>query len=207
MKKTLRRNFLLSSLCVAALPSLSVATEKKTTKDMPLRRKNAEISEEECWKVINDVPHAVLATADSAGIPYGVPITPWVYKGKIYFHGAGANTGRRAENLKQNPYATLTYIARDKTNEHKLDVDYVSVIVSGPVKLLEDKQEKINMMRALMKRHTPSVDIEKELSKRELKIAAVTNVYELTPEKITGKAKGPAYKDYFGKERQAPANK
>lgn len=207
MKETLRRNFLLSSLCIAATPALGIASEKKSTKDMPLRRKNAEISEEECWNVINAVPHAVLATADSTGIPYGVPITPWVYEGKIYFHGAGANTGRRAENLKQNPYATLTYIARGKTNESKLDVDYVSVIVSGPVKVLEDKQEKVNMMRALMKRHTPSVDIEKEISKRELKIAAVTNIYELTPERITGKAKGPAYKEYFGKERPAQVNK
>lgn len=156
---------------------------------------------EECWKVINDVPHAVLATADSTGVPYGVPITPWVYNGKIYFHGAGADTGRRAANIKQNPYVSMTYIARDKTNEPKLDVDYVSVIVSGPVRTLTDPNEKVKMMRTFLNRHTPSIDIEKEMTARLSKIASITNVYELTPERITGKAKGEAYKDYFGKER------
>ena len=115
---------------VPASSAFAETAEKKGTKDMPMRNQKYALTRAECLKVIEHTDHAVLSTADSTGDPYGVPVTPFMYNGKIYFHGVGAGIGRRTANLTQNPRASMCWIAKGDTNEPELDVDYVSVIPS-----------------------------------------------------------------------------
>ena len=51
------------------------AAEMKST-DRPMRRTDRILTLEEAKEVIRHTPHAVLATADASGQPYGVPISP-----------------------------------------------------------------------------------------------------------------------------------
>ena len=83
-------------MSVAALAALAPAANSafaldpaKNTKDMPMRNQKFALTREETLDVIRRTDHAVLSLADGTGEPYGVPITPILLDGKIYFHGAG----------------------------------------------------------------------------------------------------------------------
>lgn len=82
-----------------------------------------------------------------------------------------------------------------------MDVDYVSVIVAGDVVEVKDKAEKMHLMKMLMARHAPTQDSKKAVADRELKIEAVTGVYEVKIRSISGKAKDAAYPAFFGRQR------
>lgn len=97
----------------------------------------------------------------------------------------------------------MCFIAYAKTNAVKLDVDYVSVIVAGDVVEVKNKAEKVELMRKLMERHTPTHDINKAIAEREKKIELVAGIYEIKIRSITGKAKGAAYEAFFGRQRPA----
>lgn len=208
MKNISRRKLLATGAAAFVTLSgsgLAAATDGKpqTTRDMPLRRKSAEITKQECFEVIKRVDHAVLGTADASGEPYAVPVTPFLVNGRLFFHGMGGNSGRKAENIRQNPRVSMCFIAYAKTNAVKLDVDYVSVIVAGDVVEVKNKAEKVELMRKLMERHTPTHDINKAIAEREKKIELVTGIYEIKIRSITGKAKGAAYEAFFGRQRPA----
>ena len=47
-----------------------------STADRPMRRKERELTVDQAWEVVEGTDHAVLATVDDEGNPYGVPITP-----------------------------------------------------------------------------------------------------------------------------------
>lgn len=208
MKNISRRKLLATGAAAFVTLSgsgLAAATDGKpqTTRDMPLRRKSAEITKQECFEVIKRVDHAVLGTADASGEPYAVPVTPFLVNGRLFFHGMGGNSGRKAEIIRQNPRVSMCFIAYAKTNAVKLDVDYVSVIVAGDVVEVKNKAEKVELMRKLMERHTPTHDINKAIAEREKKIELVTGIYEIKIRSITGKAKGAAYEAFFGRQRPA----
>lgn len=138
----------------------------KSTKDMPMKHTELALSKEECLYIIEHTDHAVLSTADATGEPYGVPVTPFMLNGKIYFHGIGMGEGRRNANLTQNPRGSLCWIAKQDINEPHLTVDYVSVIARGPIRIVTDAKEKEKFMRYLLARFTPSIDIDKAMAAR-----------------------------------------
>lgn len=177
------------------------ADAPKSTKDMPMKHTELALSKEECLYIIEHTDHAVLSTADATGEPYGVPVTPFMLNGKIYFHGIGMGEGRRNANLTQNPRGSLCWIAKQDINEPHLTVDYVSVIARGPIRIVTDAKEKEKFMRYLLARFTPSIDIDKAMAARTQKIALYMNVFEMTLENITEKAKDRGYMHYFGKQR------
>ena len=190
-----------SLMSIAALAALAPAANSafaldpaKNTKDMPMRNQKFALTREETLDVIRRTDHAVLSLADGTGEPYGVPITPILLDGKIYFHGAGMGDG---------PRGSICWIAQDRTNQPKLSVDFVSAIASGPIRIIKDKAEKTAIMRKILERHTPSVDINKEMSARLEKIDKYTNVFEMKIEHLTGKAKDLGYLRFFGHNRPA----
>lgn len=197
-------------MSVAALAALAPAANSafaldpaKNTKDMPMRNQKFALTREETLDVIRRTDHAVLSLADGTGEPYGVPITPILLDGKIYFHGAGMGDGRRNADIQQNPRGSICWIAQDRTNQPKLSVDFVSAIASGPIRIIKDKAEKTAIMRKILERHTPSVDINKEMNVRLEKIDKYTNVFEMKIEHLTGKAKDLGYLRFFGHNRPA----
>ena len=57
-----------------------------------MRRKDREQSEEFGWNVLETCPYAVLSTTDDEGLPYGIPVSPAVLDGAVYFHSAKHGT-------------------------------------------------------------------------------------------------------------------
>lgn len=200
----LSRRTLMSVAALAPAANSAFALDPaKNTKDMPMRNQKFALTREETLDVIRRTDHAVLSLADGTGEPYGVPITPILLDGKIYFHGAGMGDGRRNADIQQNPRGSICWIAQDRTNQPKLSVDFVSAIASGPIRIIKDKAEKTAIMRKILERHTPSVDINKEMNARLEKIDKYTNVFEMKIEHLTGKAKDLGYLRFFGHNRPA----
>ena len=78
-----------------------------STKNTPLRRKDRLRTEEEARAIMESCDFAVLSTADSENMPYGVPVSVVLEENRLYFHCAKA--GRKLENIQQNPHrATRT---------------------------------------------------------------------------------------------------
>lgn len=58
----------------------------KTTAERPLRRRDRQLTEDEALQIVRHAPHAVLSTADAAGVPYGVPVNAVYAEGNVYWH-------------------------------------------------------------------------------------------------------------------------
>ena len=201
MNTITRRSILTGAAAVAAaaVTPARAADAPATTKNMPLIRRDLELTKEECLWTIEHTETAVLGTADKSGVPYAVPITPFMLDGKIYFHGVGQDIGRWNANLKQNPEVSLCYVALHDRNEPKLTTMYLSVIVAGHTRLVTDRNEKRELMRQLIVHHAPSEDSRHDIGVREKKLDLV-NVWEITIDRMTGKAKPAAYEKYFGRK-------
>lgn len=189
-----RRALIAASFAAAAAAALPAHAAEKSTAGTPMRRSDRALSKEECLEAIRRTPHAVLGTADAAGIPYAVPVTPVMLDGKLYFHCSRAN-GRRTQNLRMNPNVSLTFIAKQDTVEPEFAVNFVSVIVAGKVREITDAAEVKRIQLEICKRHAPSVAPEKALAYFEKSGGGIA-IWEVTPSEITGKSRNKQL--YFG---------
>lgn len=52
-----------------------------------MRRRDRQLTEDEALQIVRHAPHAVLSTADAAGVPYGVPVNAVYAEGNVYCTG------------------------------------------------------------------------------------------------------------------------
>lgn len=82
----------------------------KTTAERPLRRRDRQLTEDEALQIVRHAPHAVLSTADAAGVPYGVPVNAVYAEGNVYWHGTFMKS-RKGDNIDANPKVSLCFVA------------------------------------------------------------------------------------------------
>lgn len=154
-----------------------------------MHRKDREISAEECAVVLHKAEYMVMATADGRGMPYATPLSFVYFEGKIYFH-SGMHKGHKASNLAENPYCSLAIVGDTLPVYTKNFTTYFeSVLVFGKVREIVCEDRKKAVLFALAEKYLPQ-----HMDKAEKDISASlarTAVYEITAEKITGKAKKP----------------
>ena len=194
---------LASAFAMAAATTARAAGETKPKQsgtnvgtDRDLRRSDRLLTDEEALTVIRNVPHAVLSTADKDGIPYGVPVTPIYADGKIYFHGAADEKGRKTVNMLQNKHVSLCYTAKDNIVQEEFAVNFVSVVVSGTARPITDPKEKSDLMFKIVHHHAP-VKTDKQIADYLKPEVNLITLWEVTPLKITGKSRNKQY--YFNK--------
>ncbi len=189
-----RRSILVSSFAATVAP---FAFASGTSTEREMRRKDRQLTEEECFYLIRHTPHAVLSTTDNSGTPYGVPVTPILLNGKLYFHCSKAG-GRKVDNLRQNERVSLCFIGKDDINQKEFAVDFASVVVAGTAKEITDPQELRKIQLEICKIHAPEAGAkaaEAYFDKGGKGIA----VWEVTPTKISGKSRNKHL--YFGKNK------
>ncbi len=118
-----------------------------------MRRKDREQSREFALEVVDTCPYAVLATVNTDGTPYCVPVTIVREGDAIYFHCAPA--GQKIENLTVRPEISLACVSRAITRQQTYSVDYASAIVTGVASLVTEQEGKAHALRILCERHTP----------------------------------------------------
>ncbi len=154
-----------------------------------MKRKDREISKADCEAVLRDAEYLVMATVDKENIPYAVPLSFVYFEGKIYFH-SGMRKGHKACNLACNSLCSLAVVGKTlPVYTRNFTTYYESVIIFGRGKEVLDPQRKKSVLFALAEKYLPEYmeNAEKDISASLDRTA----VFEVSLDKITGKAKKP----------------
>lgn len=124
-----------------------------STEHTPLRRKDRAISEEEARRIILESSYGVFITSDSDNLPYGVPVSHVLDGNSIYFHCA--LSGRKLENMAQNPNAAMTFVSQLRLDQEAFTVRYESAMAEGTAALVTDPEEKYHALVLICKQYAP----------------------------------------------------
>lgn len=151
--------------------------------DFKMRRSDRELSMEETLKILNTADYGVLTTTGSDGFPYAVPVN-FVYDGgKIYFHCA-KNFGHKQKNIEFCSKICFTAVTQHTVLPQKFTTLFESAVVFGTAEKIELKKEFA--LELLVKKYCSDYV---EQGKEEIKkLFDVTDIYMITPKKISGKA-------------------
>lgn len=150
------------------------------------RMKQHQLSKEQIDSVLNNAQVGRIATHNENGYPYIVPVHFIVHEEKIYIHGL--IKGQKISNLIRNnkigfEVDEMGAIIPDNNNPCDTNTEFRSVIILGTAQMIEDRELKMKILRAVVAKFTPQLS---HLSFPE-KMMRATGVIEITPIEITGK--------------------
>lgn len=163
-----------------------------------MRRKEFEVQDRKATEeVLRAAEIGYLAFNGPDGWPRITPLN-FFYDGRILWHGAVA--GERFDSLRKNPKATFSavslqaYIPSHFTSEESAmaaSAVFQSVIVRGICQIIEDPEDKCQILNSLMDKYQPEGKYKKITPRDPLyeKVLQATAVYSLFPEEMTGKFK------------------
>lgn len=148
-----------------------------------MRRKSQLLSEEETIKIFEKGTSGVLAVLGDEDYPYAVPMGYVYCDSKIYFHGA--KSGHKIDAIMKHEKASFCVIDEDNVIPEEYTTYFRSAIAFGKVRIIDNENEKRNIIEKLAVRYTPN-DEGGRLKKieRECKILCII---ELDIEHMTGK--------------------
>lgn len=147
-----------------------------------MRRFKQLLPENESKDILCAGSNGVLSLVDDDGRPYGVPLS-YVYDGDgaIYFHSA--RDGRKIDCLSYDPRCSFCVIAQDDVKPVEFTTYFKSVIVSGRIAIVVDRDEIERALQILSKKYSPGIDCQEEIAKCLNRVA----VLRFDIESMTGK--------------------
>ncbi len=150
-----------------------------------MRRSNQELDNKKVEYILKKGSYGVLAVEGDDGYPYSVPLN-YVYRDeKIYFHCAVK--GHKIDSIKKNNKVSFCVVFRDDVVPEELTTDYMSVVVFGRAKIL-DNERKHDILWEIVKKYSEGYEEEGRLLIE--KTIDALSVVELEIEHITGKQNG-----------------
>lgn len=147
-----------------------------------MRRKLQQLPQEECERILREGKTAVLALAGDDGYPYAVPVNYVYDSGKIYFHCA--KTGHKLDALRRCEKVSVCVVDRDDVAPERLATDYMSVVVFGRARILEDDEEIYRAVEVFGLKYNPDRDaVAREIRRERDALCCV----EITVDHMTGK--------------------
>ncbi len=119
-----------------------------------MRRKQQQLSPEECEEILTQATSGVLSVLGDEGYPYGVPLSHAFCDGTLYFHCA--LEGHKIDALRADPKCSFTVIAADKVVEQEYTTRFRSVIAFGQIRFLAGEQKRAAAL-LLANRLSPSM--------------------------------------------------
>lgn len=147
-------------------------------------RKNKQIPEEECLRILEKETRGVLSVAGDNGYPYGSPMNHYYCEddGCIYFHCG--KSGYRLDALKSNDKVSFCVCDKGFRKEGEWAWNVKSVIVFGRMSVIDDMDKIVDITTRLSRKFTE----DEEYISREIELYADrTLLLQLTPEHICGK--------------------
>ena len=144
------------------------------------------LSYETTIELLKKGEHGILALNGDDGYPYAVPITYSYFDECIYFQSA--NHGYKIDILKNNPKACFSVILNVEVLPSKFSAKFESIIVTGDISFVEDKQEKDKVLIDLIDRYSSEY---KEMGMKFVHgpFGEKTAVFKMTIKEISGKGK------------------
>ena len=150
------------------------------------RMKQHQLSTEEIKDLLTTTEVGRIATLNSNGFPYVVPVHYVLLENKIYIHGL--IKGLKISNLLANEKVgfeidEMGEIIPDNAQVCDTNTAFKSVIILGTAKMVEDVANKHKVLDAIVAKYTP------QLSHLEYpeKMIRATGIIEITPQETTGK--------------------
>lgn len=117
-----------------------------------MRRLDRRLSDEETLEILNKGEYGILATVDSDGQPYGVPLSYILKDNCIYYHSTNVS-GSKHDNILNNKKISFTVVGNTQVLPDKFGTLYESVIVLGEANLVNDEDEKLSAFREFLKKY------------------------------------------------------
>lgn len=147
-----------------------------------LRRKNQELSKEECIEILLNEPRGFLGVLGDYDYPYTLPMNHVYIDGKLYFHGS--KKGHKHDAIKNHSKVSYCVINQGVKAENSWWYKFKSVIVFGKMRILENQEEKVKKLTKLGDKYFPSY----EYTQNEIgKLLDKTEVFEITIDHMCGK--------------------
>lgn len=160
----------------------------KTTAERPLRRRDRQLTEDEALQIVRHAPHAVLSTADTAGVPYGVPVNAVYAEGNVYWHGTFMKS-RKSDNIDANPKVSLCFVAYEAVDVPAYSVNYASAVLEGTASRITDARERKEAALLICAQHVPGLSAEHNSAYYDREGDTV-EVWKMTVTRISGKSRG-----------------
>lgn len=153
---------------------------------MEPRMQKYQLTREEMLDVIDRSDCAVVCTNNGDGYPYGTPVNVIRIGEHLYFHGR--SRGTRTSNILRDPRCSVTFVEErgyDCVGDCACDTEtlFRSVFVFGRMSVVEDEALKREVLTALTEKLIPGRSSDRMPQER----IAMTGVYEVTVESMTGK--------------------
>ena len=131
-----------------------------------IRRKKQRLGEDECLAILDAATSGVLSVLGDDGYPYGVPLSFARTGSTLVFHSAA--NGHKVDAVRSYPQASFTVVAQDDVVPSEYNTHYRSVIAFGRVRIVDDRDEKMELLQILGNRYWPDHDdeLEAEISPR-----------------------------------------
>lgn len=147
-----------------------------------MRRKNQQLSQEECEQILSAGKRGVLAVLGDDGYPYAVPLDYVFEDGHLFFHSAVA--GHKLDAIRAYDKCSFCVLSEPEENEGQWWLTWKSVIAFGRVQVIDDEQRKLARLTALGYKYYPTKDEVDPLVERS---ARRVQMLELTIEHLSGK--------------------
>lgn len=148
-----------------------------------MRRRDLAMTPEATMTMIDAKEYAVLCLTELGGRAYGVPLE-YVRKGDfLYFHGA--KEGRKIDAMKSNFWGCAVILGETMIVPEKFGRKYESAIIEGPIELIDDSEQKRQIMTWVSESRSPGYP-EKGQAVIERMLDRVL-VYKMKMEIVSGK--------------------
>ena len=147
-------------------------------------RSHLAISEQECIEVLKNEPRGVLSVLGDDDYPYGMPMNHWYCEedGCLYFHSGMA--GHKIDAMKRHDKVSYCVYDKGFVREGEWALNIRSVIIFGRIRIVEDHDKAMEIVRKLSLKYTDDTDyIEREI----VSAGKRTLVFALVPEHMSGK--------------------
>lgn len=146
-----------------------------------MRRKDRELSRDAAEEILRTGEYGVIATTNSVGYPYGVPVS-YAFDGKtIWFHCA-KGAGEKVKSFDRDTKVCLTVVRGINHHPSDFSTAFESCMVFGRVHEAKDPHEGL---RAIVSKYSPDYKTEGE-AYMEKALARVA-VYRIDIESVSGK--------------------
>ena len=147
-----------------------------------MRRQGQELSKEECEEILTNQPRGVLALLGDYDYPYAIPMSHVFVNGKIYFHCA--KKGHKRDAVTNHSKCSFCVLDDGVKAIDSWWYTFKSVIAFGNIRILADRDEKIDALTHLGDKFFPSHDdVVDEIDR----LLDRTEVYEISIEHMSGK--------------------
>lgn len=147
-----------------------------------MRRKNQQLSQEECEQILAAGKRGVLAVLGDDGYPYTVPLDYVFEDGRLFFHTA--LEGHKLDAIRAYDKCSFCVLSEPEASEGQWWLTWRSIIAFGRVQVIDDDERKLSYLAKLGNKYYPTKD---EVDTLMARSAKRVHMLELTIEHLTGK--------------------